>query len=114
MTDKTKDGGSVEETHVDEFIWHGYGANSYARWFLMLHRLPAANKFDWDEMIKPFKLFATWKGQRYRVTGASRLGDVWLARDFNRDTGYDHRVSVDELSEFSPLQAFEKAAEDLK
>lgn len=24
------------------------------------------------------KLFCTWHGERWRVTGASRLGDVWL------------------------------------
>jgi len=28
------------------------------------------------------------------VTGASRLGDVWLSKDFAREDGYEARVSV--------------------
>lgn len=90
-----------EDTHVDMFV-DDYTEDKYARWFLFLHRLPATLQADFAEWIAPHKLFASWNGIRYRVTGASRLGDVWLARDFFRETGYDHRVSVDELSDWGP------------
>lgn len=91
---------SIKETHVDSFV-DDYSKDKYARWFLFLKRLPAAFQADFDEWIKPHKLFCTWKKARYRVTGASRLGDVWLTSNFDQDTGYQHRVAVDELSEFS-------------
>lgn len=90
-----------EPLHVDEFIWNHFGDDKYARFFFMLHRLPAAVQMDWQEWISQYKLFCTYKGERFRVTGASRLGDVWLARDFNKDTGYDLRVDVQECSEWT-------------
>lgn len=34
----------------------------------------------------------------YRCTGASRMGDVWLAEDMTRTHGYNLRVDVDECS----------------
>lgn len=97
MSDLKKEG-----THVDDFVMDYTDDKSvmYAKWFLFLKRLPATEQAHFDEWIKEYRLFATWKGKRYRVTGASRLGDVWLAKNFNQDHGYDHRVSVDELTEF--------------
>ena len=70
----------------------------YATFFFMLHRLPAFQKMMWAPWIKEHRLYCTWKGRLYRVTGCSRLGDVWLSRCFNQDTGYDERVSVEECS----------------
>ena len=86
--------------HVDHFIYdhEEFGRYAYARWFFLLHRLPAALKADFDPWIKAYRLFCTYEGATYRVTGASRLGDVWLATDFNRETGYDLRVDVEECS----------------
>ncbi len=91
-----------EYTHVDDFV-EDYTKSNYARWFLFLKRLPANLQADFAEFIEPFTLYATWKGKRYRVTGASRLGDVWLTSDFKRDTGYEHRVDVDDLTEFGKV-----------
>ena len=51
--------------------------------------------------IQPPKLFCTYNGKRYRCIGASRMGDIWLTRDFNRDHGYDLRIDVDDCSEWS-------------
>lgn len=90
----------TKETHVDDFV-QDMTKDRYARWVLFLHRLPALLRTDFAEQIAEQKLFADWKGRRYRVTGASRLGDVWLASNFNQEVGYDHRVSVDELSNFA-------------
>jgi len=90
-------------THVDEFIDYGTDILSekraenedYARWVLLHFRLPAITKMALDKFMGGNLLFCTYEDKRYRVTGASRLGDVWLATDFNRDTGYDKRVCVD-------------------
>lgn len=92
--------------HVDQFIDGGWGANQYTRWFFMLHRFPAAHQNDFADFIAPYKLFCTFEGQRYRVTGCSRMGDIWLARDFNRTTGYDRRVDLEKCSDFSPEPEF--------
>lgn len=88
--------------HVDDFIDCHFGKEKYARFVLNYFRMPAALKFDFEEFMKPFKLFADWKDKRYRVTGASRMGDVWLSDDFDRECGYEHRVFVEELSNWGP------------
>lgn len=88
--------------HVDEFIHDDFGKESYARWVLLHFRLPAVLQLDFGGFMKDHKLFCTHKGKRYRVTGASRLGDVWLAEDFGRDIGYNLRVGVEECSQWSP------------
>jgi hypothetical protein len=88
--------------HVDDFIDCHFGEEKYARFVLNYFRMPAAMKFDFEEFMKPFKLFADWQGKRYRVTGASRMGDVWLTSKFDQDCGYEHRVFVEEITNWGP------------
>lgn len=94
-------------THVDDFV-DDYGdadapwQRAYARWMFLHFRLPALLKHSFAQFIADRRLFCTWQGKRYRVTGASRLGDVWLHSDFSVDTGYEHRVELDECSDWSP------------
>jgi len=45
-------------------------------------------------------LSCEYKEKRYRCIGASRLGDVWLTKDFSREYGYDLRVDVSECSKW--------------
>jgi hypothetical protein len=89
--------------HVDEFIDNEYNRHNYARFFFLLHRLSAALYYDFEEWIKQYKLFCTYKEKRYRVTGASRLGDVWLRENFDSDHGYDLRVDLEECSNWGAL-----------
>jgi len=84
--------------HVNEFIDAGYGRDKYARWMFSHFRLPAVLRLDFDEFMREHKLFCDYGGQTWRCTGASRLGDVWLASDFEQDTGYDRRVDVEDCS----------------
>jgi hypothetical protein len=87
--------------HVDDFV-DDYTKSSrperYARWWLHHARLSGVLKGQFREFLKDAKLFCDYKEKRYRVIGASRLGDVWLAENFNRPTGYDLRVDVDSCS----------------
>lgn len=46
-------------------------------------------------------LTVEWKGHRLLMTGASRLGDIWLKVP-NSNNFYDHRVDVTELSNWQP------------
>lgn len=50
-------------------------------------------------------LLCTYRGERYRCTGASRMGDVWLARDPRRTRGYDLRVDVAECGQWELMAA---------
>jgi len=81
-------------THVDDYLESEY-ADPVAKEFLEHARRPAIDQNrDWLNSHMPT---VTWRGRRYRCTGASRLGDVWL-RDFASSSYYDHRVDIDELS----------------
>jgi len=92
-----------EPTHIDDFI-DDYKQDAYARWMFMHFRLPAHMKMAFDKFIENRKLFCIWKEKCYRVTGASRLGDVWLTSNFKKDHGYEYRVCVDECSEWSEYE----------
>ena len=48
-------------------------------------------------------LFADFEGTRVRVTMASLFGDVGITTDFDRELGYDRRVAVSQLSNFSEI-----------
>ena len=73
----------------------------YATFFFMLHRLDAISQMNWAEQIGKYLLFCTYQGKRYRVTGCSRLGDIWLTADFKRDVGYELRVDVDDCGSWA-------------
>lgn len=75
----------------------------YATMFFDLHRFPAWKKVHYAEFMERhgIRLFCTFEGRRWRVTGCSRMGDVWLAVDPRRITGYDRRVCVDSCSAWS-------------
>jgi len=83
--------------HVDDFIDDPLSDKYASSWFESFRR-PAASKLRKPD---PRKLFATYQGKRYRVTGCSRLGDVWLHEDQGEDTRYQRRVTVDACSEWS-------------
>lgn len=92
--------------HVDDFIDGAYTAHddaaaNYARFFLMLKRLPAGLQRAFDAQIRPYRLFCTHAGVRWRCTGASRMGDVWLAADPTQEHGYDERVNIATCSDWS-------------
>ena len=83
--------------HVYDFIEDPKSDKYAVRWFDDFAQ-PAFVK-----MLAPItaKLFATFQGKRYRVTGCSRLGDVWLHADLKEDTTYQLRVDVDACSDWS-------------
>lgn len=62
---------------------------------------PAIEK-DHDYLNR-YKVTAVYYGRRFHVSGASRMGDVWL-RDPGSKNFYDRRVNVDELSEWQRVE----------
>lgn len=87
-------------THVDDFIDAPSSDPYAASWFESFRRPAIDKRRKPDER----KLFATYRCRRYRVTGCSRLGDVWLSSDFNEVSGYQHRVNVDACDR-TPMQS---------
>jgi len=86
--------------HIDEFI-DSPDTNEYASWFFLLHRQPATLKMKFSKYINALKLFCIYEGKQYRVTGCSRMGDVWITSNFDQDTGYEKRVNVLDCKQFS-------------
>ncbi len=85
--------------HIDNF--RDFGSKSleasdemetYARWVINHFRLPAVTMNAFWPIMKEHKLFCQYNGKKYRVTGASRMGDLWLAKDPTQDVGYSRRV----------------------
>lgn len=87
--------------HVDDFI-DDPETDVYASWFLNLKRLPAILQFKFVDQIKQYQLYCDYNGERWRVTGASRLGDVWLTKNIDQSSGYQERVPIDRCSNWSP------------
>lgn len=89
-----------EMLHVDDFI-DDSETDVYASWFLNMKRLPATLQFKFHSIIGQYSLYCDYRGERYRVTGASRMGDVWVTKDFNQSSGYQDRVDIAECDNFS-------------
>jgi len=92
--------GKVKQIHCDQYI-DDFDAPNCLRWYLLINRLPACEKMLAEEMGVTPKLFATYKKKRVRVVMASRLGDVGITEIVQRQYGYDKRVFVEELTDFS-------------
>nr|DAX35485.1 MAG TPA: hypothetical protein [Caudoviricetes sp.] len=105
----------VTDTRIiaQDFIYYGFftlkyfkvpkeelGDYEYARYVLSTFDVPASLYLDVKQHIHSNKLFADYKGEKYRVVGLSRLGDVWLTNNFE-STQYTKRVSITNLSHFS-------------
>lgn len=73
----------------------------YARWWLEYARHKATKQMLYSQIMENFRLFCTFEGKRWRVTGASRMGDIWLAENHKRESGYDKRVEVTKCSGWS-------------
>lgn len=83
--------------HCDDYI-DDPTQPAVLRAFLDRARMPAHGML----VKEPFpKLFADYKGQRVRVTMASRLGDVGIRFEFDKEDGYAERVLVSQLTNFS-------------
>lgn len=101
------DGFSHIDNYIDSFSYFGKEDDKeremvdYSKFFFLLKRLPAYMQIRFEPWIKEFKLFCIYKGKKYRVTGCSRMGDIWLNKNFSDDHGYDHRVMIDEVTNFT-------------
>ena len=85
--------------HCDDFI-DDPTAPDVLRKYLAFARAPAHGLL----VSKPHPtLFADHAGTRVRVTMASRFGDVGITTDLTADLGYERRVPVSQLVNFSEV-----------
>lgn len=82
--------------HCDDFI-DDPSTPEPLRAFLDFHRAPAIAQ---QGKTRP-TLFAKHNGQIVRVVMASRLGDVGITKELDRTHGYEARVAVQELTDFT-------------
>lgn len=88
----------MEPKHCDECI-DDHSQPECLRKFLNYARSPAHGSLR--DGPRP-KLFATYQGKCVRVVMASRFGDVGITTNLGSEHGYQWRVAVDDLSDFSP------------
>lgn len=92
-----------QRIHVDDWINEpsfGDKGEAYAKFVLDYMRKPAWAILAFRPWMEQHRLFCTYNGLRYRVTGASRLGDVWLSRNLDKAEGYELRVDVAKCEEW--------------
>ena len=98
---------SDKETHIDDWLDKAACRQEmnirYAAFVLHLRRLPATYYFAFIKLFGELPLYVKYQGEVYRCNGASRLGDVYLAKNYTRTAGYDMRVAVDGCSEWSDI-----------
>ena len=93
----------MNETHI--YDWLDSPATDpeekNAKEWLNRFTLPAIEKHKGghEKWLSRHKLTVVWRCKRYQCTGASRMGDVWLKSRGSKNY-YDHRVNVDELSDW--------------
>jgi len=86
-----------EGTHCDDYI-DDPAASTALRTYLAFARAPAHGAL----LPAPHpRLFANHEGRRVRVTMASRFGDVGITTDLDAEYGYQQRVLVRQLENFS-------------
>lgn len=91
-----------EPGHIDRFVSFNMDEKlAYAQFMFMYFRLPAGMNYMLKSFFEDKRLYCNYEGKRYRCTGASRFGDVWLSENYARDTGYDLRVDFRKCSDWS-------------
>lgn len=101
---KEKEDDEDFQEHVDDWIDKGRCVDpyeNYAKFFMTLHRWPAMRQYQFEQIIRRLELYCTYNNKRYRVTGGSRSGCVYLTPDL-QSTQYKIGVDVRECSEWYP------------
>lgn len=92
--------------HIDDWIEERmYGRctdeERYALAFFFVKAMDSVSNITLRPIMEHHKLFCEYKDKKYRVTGCSTMGDIWLHDNFEIDHGYTNRVNVDLCSNWS-------------
>jgi hypothetical protein len=88
--------------HCDDYA-SAYDGHPAARWFIFVNRLPASLRILTRGRFPDPACFADYQGKRVRLVMASRLGDIGITDNLDATDGYQLRVGIDGLSNFSEL-----------
>lgn len=99
----------LDGTHIYDWLEEEgtTAAEKKVKEFLDFRTRPAVYQMENRDKIKGLSVFCEYESIKYKITGASRMGDVWLAKNFERESGYDKRVMIDECSNFSYIDSRE-------
>ena len=86
--------------HCDEYISDPTTPSALKN-YLEVARAPAMNKYKLSIKLGHPQCFATYNGQKVKLVMASRLGDVGISYDLTAERGYDKRIYLDDLSDFT-------------
>lgn len=92
-----------EPKHCDDYIYD-FDTPKCLQWFIFWHRHSASDKIILARNVEEPKLFAKWKDEWVRVVMISRFGDVGITSELDTDHGYSHRVSLEELTDFTSVK----------
>lgn len=102
MTQEEYNGGNL---HVDDWLDQSTFAVSptevAARYFLEQFRWPAWKKLLYADLIPKTPVYALYNGEWYQLTGASRMGDIWLRSKDQPNATYTVRVFVQNITRWS-------------
>lgn len=83
----------------NEDVLHDFDLPAMVRGFIAINQGPATETMAIREAGFMPRLYASYRGERVRVTMVSRLGDVGVSRK-DEEYGYFDRCSIYDLSEF--------------
>lgn len=86
--------------HINEFI-DDPESDSYASWFFVINRFGASLREKVNPHSSKYNLFCDYRGDRYRVTGSSTMGDIFLTSNLDQIIGCTIRVMVDQCENWS-------------
>lgn len=87
--------------HIDDFLdtpQTDPGMQRVQEWFEKCRAPAIVMERGW---IGARVVRCSYQGERFRCTGASRLGDVWLTRDMKQSVGYQKRVDFSDCSDWT-------------
>ncbi len=90
--------------HCDEFI-RDKSQPKCLRKFLLYNRIPAVWKITrWKKSWGTPELYAKYKKKFVRVVMASRFGDVGITSNLQASHGYEWRIPVEDLTDFTDVK----------
>lgn len=103
----------VKKKGVDEgprycdYYIHDYDYPLALRYWLLVNRVPASDRSVLVEKHGEPVCFADHEGKRVRLVMASRFGDVGITSNLQAENGYEQRVMLQALSNFSEFSEME-------
>ncbi|MDD2819144.1 MAG: hypothetical protein PHN51_10195 [Candidatus Nanopelagicales bacterium] len=101
MNQPTKPEEMLVDDWIDEVCPTDPPEELYAKFVLTHMRMPAVLQTAFREFTKLYILYGKYSGKPVRVNVASRLGDIGVTFDLKRETGYDVRVMVSDITDWS-------------